>query len=127
MQLADQFPARGALGLRAKVAVDAGHASAVTGFRTQAVEREAEGRLALMADIGRRLEPVDENIVFTGFRLDLTFLNELRLGLDERLQAPTALASLIDPNIRSCGTAYPHGVNELSHPDKGVYLVGMKS
>jgi hypothetical protein len=65
--------------------------------------------------------------VLTGFRPDLSFLSEVRLGLDERLQAPLALAPLIDPNVHSCGTVYPHGVNELSHPEQGVYLVGMKS
>jgi hypothetical protein len=70
---------------------------------------------------------VDEAIVLTGFRPDLSFLDELRLGLDERLQAPVDLAPLIDPNQHSCGTVYPHGVNELSHPEKDVYLVGMKS
>ncbi|MEU1267220.1 FAD-dependent oxidoreductase [Streptomyces sp. NPDC005799] len=123
---ADQLPARGALGLRAKAAVEAGHASAVTGFRTRAVERDGD-RLALVAEDGRRLDPVDEVIVLTGFRPDLSFLSEVRLGLDERLQAPTALAPLIDPNVHSCGTVYPHGVNELSHPEEGIYLVGMKS
>ncbi|MFI6278476.1 FAD-dependent oxidoreductase [Streptomyces sp. NPDC050988] len=123
---ADQLPARGALGLRAKAAVEAGHASAVTGFRTQAVEHKGD-QLVLVAEDGRRLDPVDEVIVLTGFRPDLSFLAELRLGLDERLQAPTALAPLIDPNVHSCGTVYPHGVNELSHPEQGVYLVGMKS
>ncbi|MBK3623290.1 NAD(P)-binding domain-containing protein [Streptomyces sp. MBT49] len=123
---ADELPARGALGLRAKAAVEAGHASAVTGFRTQSVERDGD-LLVLVAEDGRRLDPVDEIIVLTGFRPDLSFLSELRLGLDERLQAPTALAPLIDPNAHSCGTVYPHGVNELSHPEQGVYLVGMKS
>ncbi|MFE5887853.1 NAD(P)-binding domain-containing protein [Streptomyces sp. NPDC056462] len=123
---ADQLPARGALGLRAKAAVDAGHASAVTGFRTEAVERDGD-RLILVAEDGRRLGPVDEVIVLTGFRPDLSFLSEVRLGLDDRLQAPTALAPLIDPNVHSCGTVYPHGVNELSHPEQGIYLVGMKS
>ncbi|MEJ8639070.1 NAD(P)-binding domain-containing protein [Streptomyces sp. MS2.AVA.5] len=123
---ADELPARGALGLRAKAAVEAGHASAVTGFRTQAVERNGD-QLVLVAEDGRRLDPVDEVIVLTGFRPDLSFLSELRLGLDERLQAPTALAPLIDPNVHSCGTVYPHGVNELAHPEKDVYLVGMKS
>ncbi|MGC9538321.1 NAD(P)-binding domain-containing protein [Streptomyces sp. UG1] len=123
---ADQLPARGALGLRAKAAVEAGHADAVTGFRTQAVDRDGE-RLVLVSEDGRRLGPVDEVIVLTGFRPDLSFLSELRLGLDERLQAPTALAPLIDPNVHSCGTVYPHGVRELSHPEKGVYLAGMKS
>ncbi|WP_189191452.1 NAD(P)-binding domain-containing protein [Streptomyces albiflavescens] len=124
---ADQLPARGALGLRAKAAVEDGYASAATGFRTEAVERGADGRLVLVAEDGRRLDPVDEVIVLTGFRPDLSFLSEVRLGLDERLEAPTALAPLIDPNVHSCGTVYPHGVNELSHPEKDVYLVGMKS
>ncbi|MGW2668212.1 NAD(P)-binding domain-containing protein [Streptomyces sp. NPDC001272] len=123
---ADQLPARGALGLAAKAAVDHGYADAVTGFRTTAVERSGE-QLVLVAEDGRRLEPVDEAIVLTGFRPDLTFLDELRLGLDERLQAPAALAPLIDPNQHSCGTVYPHGVKELSHPEKDLYLVGMKS
>ncbi|MFE1785973.1 NAD(P)-binding domain-containing protein [Streptomyces sp. NPDC059506] len=124
---ADQLPARGALGLAAKAAVEAGHASAVTGFRTAAVERDDDGRPVLVAEDGRRTDPVDEVVVLTGFRPDLSFLSEVRLGLDERLQAPVALAPLIDPNQHSCGTVYPHGVKELSHPEQGVYLVGMKS
>lgn len=124
---ADQLPARGALGLAAKAAVDHGHADAVTGFRTEAIERDADGRLVVIGDDGQRLEPVDEAIVLTGLRPDLGFLSELRLGLDERLQAPLALAPLIDPNQHSCGTVYPHGHRELSHPETGVYLVGMKS
>ncbi|MDK1474421.1 NAD(P)-binding domain-containing protein [Streptomyces sp. 549] len=123
---ADQLPARGALGLAAKAAVDRGHAEAVTGFRTAVVERDGE-RLVLVSQEGRRLDPVDEAVVLTGLRPDLSFLSELRLGLDERLQAPTALAPLIDPNVHSCGTVYPHGVRELSHPEPDVHLVGMKS
>ncbi|GAA1143044.1 thioredoxin reductase [Kitasatospora gansuensis] len=123
---ADQLPARGALGQAAKAAVENGHASALTGFRTTAVE-ESDGRLALVSDEGTRAEDLDEIIVLTGLRPDHSFLSELRLGLDERLQAPVALAPLIDPNQHSCGTVYPHGVAELSHPEQGVHLVGMKS
>ncbi|MHC5705859.1 NAD(P)-binding domain-containing protein [Streptomyces sp. PKU-MA01144] len=123
---ADQLPARGALGLAAKAAVDDGHADAVTGFRAAAIEADGE-RLVIVAEDGRRLDPVDEVIVLTGFRPDLSFLAELRLGLDERLQAPVELAPLIDPNVHSCGTVYPHGAGELTHPEKDVYLVGMKS
>jgi len=124
---ADQLPARGALGLAAKAAVDEGHADAVTGFRTEAIERAPDGRLVLTGEDGHRLEPVDEVVVLTGFRPDLSFLDELRLRLDERLQAPAALAPLIDPNQHSCGTVHPHGHRELAHPEPGVYLVGMKS
>ncbi|MEV0966192.1 NAD(P)-binding domain-containing protein [Streptomyces sp. NPDC049910] len=136
----DQLPARGALGLAAKAAVDSGHADAVTGFRAVAIEtRTGTGsgsgtgtgtdgeRLVIVAEDGRRLDPVDEVVVLTGFRPDLSFLAELRLGLDERLQAPVELAPLIDPNVHSCGTVYPHGAGQLAHPEKDVYLVGMKS
>ena len=124
---ADQLPARGALGLAAKAAIDNGYADAVTGFRTDTIDRDGDGRLILVGEDGQRLDPVDEVIVLTGFRPDLTFLDELRLGLDERLQAPVELAPLIDPNQHSCGTVYPHGHRELSHPEQGIYLVGMKS
>ncbi|MER7695711.1 MULTISPECIES: NAD(P)-binding domain-containing protein [unclassified Streptomyces] len=124
---ADQLPARGALGLAAKAAVDEGYTDAVTGFRTEAIERAPDGRLVLAGEDGRRSDAVDEVIVLTGLRPDLGFLDELRLGLDERLQAPARLAPLIDPNQHSCGTVYPHGHRELSHPEPGLYLVGMKS
>jgi hypothetical protein len=70
---------------------------------------------------------VDEVVVLTGFRPDLSWLSELRLELDATLQAPRELAPLIDPNVHSCGTVYPHGVKELSHPEPNVYLVGMKA
>ena len=76
---------------------------------------------------GRRLDPVDEVVVVTGFRPDLSFLSEVRLDLDPVLQAPRALAPLIDPNVHSCGTVYPHGAVELAQPEPGVFLVGMKS
>ena len=69
----------------------------------------------------------DEVIAATGFRPDLTLLGELRLDLDDRVEAARALAPLIDPNLHSCGSVPPHGVDELSHPDAGVYMVGMKS
>jgi thioredoxin reductase len=124
---ADQLPARGALGLAAKAAVDQGHAEAVTGFRTASIERDGDGRLVLTAEDGRRLDPVDEVVVLTGLRPDLSFLSEIRLGLDERLEAPAALAPLIDPNQHSCGTVYPHGHRELAHPERDFYLVGAKS
>ena len=124
---ADQLPARGALGLRAKDAVDAGVVSVVTGFRTEAIARGTGGRLVLSSPEGHRVEAVDEVVAVTGFRPDLTWLSELRLELDARLQAPVALAPLVDPNVHSCGTVYPHGVKELAHPEPDVFLAGMKS
>ncbi|MGM1059031.1 FAD-dependent oxidoreductase [Saccharothrix sp. Mg75] len=123
---ADQLPARGALGLQAREAVRAGHVEVVTGFRTAAVERDGD-RLALVSQDGHRVEAVDEVVALTGFRPDHSWLSEVRLDLDPVLQAPTKLAPLIDPNAHSCGTVYPHGADELRHPEPGVYLVGMKS
>ncbi|MEU7481947.1 FAD-dependent oxidoreductase [Lentzea sp. NPDC042327] len=124
---ADQLPARGALGLKAQKAVDAGRVEIVTGFRTAAVEREDDGRLTLESFDGRKVGGLDEVVALTGFRPDLSWLSEVRLDLDPVLQAPTGLAPLIDPNVHSCGTVYPHGESELRHPEPGVYLVGMKS
>lgn len=123
---ADQLPARGALGQHAKAAVDAGRITVVTGFRTSAVERDA-GTLTLVSDEGQRVDGVDEVVVLTGFRPDLSWLSEIRLALDSTLQAPVALAPLIDPNAHSCGTVHPHGAVELGHPEPDVYLAGMKS
>ena len=123
---ADQLPARGALGRRAAQAVAAGHITTVNGFRTVAVHEEPDG-LVLESFDGTRLGPVDEVVALAGFRPDLDFLTEVRLDLDPVLQAPRALAPLIDPNVHSCGTVYPHGAVELAQPEPDVYLVGMKS
>jgi hypothetical protein len=66
-------------------------------------------------------------VVTTGFRPDFSFLRELRIEVDPTVEAPPALAPLIDPNLHSCGTVPPHGVEELSHPEKDFYIVGSKS
>lgn len=63
----------------------------------------------------------------TGFRPDLEMLREVRLDLDEIVEAPRRLAPLIDPNLHSCGTVEPHGFAELRHPEDGFFLAGMKS
>ncbi|MGY1898670.1 NAD(P)-binding domain-containing protein [Nocardia gipuzkoensis] len=124
---ADQLPARGALGQRAKTAVEAGHISVVPGFRTETVDTDGDGRLTLVPAAGQPLTGLDKVVVLTGFRPELSWLSEIRLGLDPVLEAPVELAPLIDPNVHSCGTVYPHGVKELSHPEPGVFLAGMKS
>lgn len=124
---ADQLPARGALGIRVREAVQDGRIEVVTGFRTIAVEDDADGRVQLVAADGRRLAGLDRIVCVTGFRPDLSFLSEVRLELDSRLQAPVALAPEIDPNFHSCGTVKPHGHRVLAQPESGLYLAGMKS
>lgn len=124
---ADQLPARGALGIRAKKALDSGLLTVVTEFRTAAIESDSAGTHTLVSDNGQRIEQVDRAVVLTGFRPDLSWLSEVRLALDPTLQAPVELAPLIDPNVHSCGTVYPHGFRELSHPEPDFFLAGMKS
>lgn len=122
----DQLAARGALGTRLEALVDSGRVRLMTGFRVARVTRDGDA-LVVESDDGQRIAAVDEIVVATGFRPDLSLARELRLRLDPWLEAPEQLAPLIDPNLHSCGTVYPHGAAELSHPEKDFYVAGMKS
>jgi thioredoxin reductase len=123
----DEFAARGELGMHFASLVASGQVSVETGFAVDAIER-ADDRLRVMAGSeGARHILADELVVATGFRPDLSFLRELRLRLDSAIEAPVALAPLIDPNEHSCGTVRPHGARELVQDDPGFYLAGMKS
>jgi hypothetical protein len=82
--------------------------------------------VTVIAEDGRTLV-ADEVIATTGFRPDLSLTSELRLALDPAVEAPVALAPLIDPNVHSCGTVPPHGFQELSHPEPDFYTAGMRS
>jgi thioredoxin reductase len=121
----DALPARGSLGARLRAAVDEGRVRLVTGFRAERVATVDGGLVVGSAD--RSIGPVDEIVVAAGFRPELEMLRELRLGLDPWLESPVALAPLIDPNQHSCGTVYPHGYQELTHPERDFFTVGMKS
>ncbi len=122
---ADALPARGELGERVRGLVGQRGARQVSA-RLAALERTPEG-IAALDEAGARVAVVDEIVAVTGFRPDLSITRELRLDLDDRVEAPRALAPLIDPNLHSCGTVPPHGAAELAHPEPGFYMVGMKS
>jgi thioredoxin reductase len=122
---ADALPARGALGQHARELLERGLVTLVVG-RIAAVSRTAAG-VAIQDEAGHALAEVDEVVAVTGYRPDLGLLRELRLDLDPVMEAPRALAPLIDPNVHSCGTVPPHGVEELTQPEAGFYVVGMKS
>jgi len=126
--LNDQLPGRGSLGLAAKRAIDAGRLAMLAPFVIHRVVRSGGG-LKVEATLGGRatIQEVDRIVVATGFRPDFSFLRELRLGLDPAVEATPALAPLIDPNVHSCGTVPPHGVEELVHPEPGFFIVGSKS
>jgi len=124
---ADQLVERGALGRRAQAAVASGVVQTWTGFRTVGVREGDAGALRLEADDGQFVDGVDQVIVVTGFRPDLSMLSEVRLDLDPVLQAPRKLAPMIDPNVHSCGSVQPHGAAELAQPESGFYLAGTKA
>jgi thioredoxin reductase len=121
----DALPERGRLGSRSQELVEQGIIHLFTGVQIRALMQRPKG--IVIAGEEERIGLVDEIIATTGFRPDLSFLREVRLALDPALESPVALAPLIDPNIHSCGTVPPHGVEELTHPEPNLFLVGMKS
>ena len=126
--LNDQLPERGALGLAATKAMDQGRLQMLASFSAEKVLVQ-EGRVHLTAKVGTQQTKmeIDQIVVTTGFRPDFSFLSELRIEIDPAVEAPPALAPLIDPNLHSCGTVPPHGIEELEHPEKDFYIVGSKS
>jgi thioredoxin reductase len=124
----DKLTARGELGKVFAELVQSGGVRVETAFHLTHITAHAE-KLRLGAGsacCGRHVE-VDELIVATGFRPDLSFLRELRIWLDPALECPPMLGPLIDPNLHSCGTVRPHGARELAQPEPGFYFAGMKS
>lgn len=126
----DGLPARGALGRRLKALADGGRLRVEADFRTTAI-RGLPGRLTVEgrgADGNpRAITQIDEIIVATGGRPDLSLSSELRVKLDPWIESTEQLAPLIDPNVHSCGTVRPHGHRELAHPEPRFYAVGAKS
>ena len=126
--LNDQLPERGALGLAAKRAIEDGTMNMLASFSVDRVETTGGGLTVEAMLAGKPFSlSVDRIVVATGFRPDLSFLGELRVALDPAVEAPPALAPLIDPNFHSCGTVPPHGIEELAHPEPGFTIVGSKS
>jgi len=127
--VADELPGRGALGTRLKAAVESGAITLLTDFTVTDLTPQPDGRLTVISSNpdGEQSVTVDALAAATGFRPDIGIFRELHLSLDPVLEAPVMLAPLIDPNVHSCGTVEPHGATVLSHPEKDVYIVGMKS
>ena len=126
---ADALPARGQLGQRAQKAVEEGWITTLTPFHIGVVLSTPTGRVIVAGQLGaqeHRVE-VDEIVVATGFRPDLSMLREVRLAIDPWLESVQGLGPLVDPNLHSCGTVPPHGAKELAHPEQNFFIVGMKS
>ncbi|THG30070.1 FAD-dependent oxidoreductase [Naasia lichenicola] len=124
----DELEERGKLGGRVHELVRSGAVTLLDRFEIERLD-ESEGACAVTARRGAAPASVTVDVVVnaTGFRPDLDMLREVRVSLDEIVEAPRALAPLIDPNLHSCGTVEPHGVAELAHPESNFFIAGMKS
>ncbi len=124
----DALPARGALGSRARAAVESGQLTLLAPFHVRSVTRDGDA-MTVAGDLGETPHEVtvDRVIVATGFRPDLEMLREVRLALDPALESSATLGPLIDPNLHSCGTVPPHGARQLAHPEPDFYIIGNKS
>ncbi|OCG74750.1 FAD-dependent oxidoreductase [Microbacterium sediminis] len=124
----DELEGRGKLGSRLEALIASGRIAVVDSFEIARLEPAGDGvRIHGRRGDGMQTHETDLIVNATGFRPDLDMLRELRLGLDEIVEAPRRLAPLIDPNLHSCGTVEPHGYRELAHPESGFFIVGMKS
>ena len=123
---ADELSERGRLGTRVAEAVSSGAVTLLTGLSIGALRDRADGIEVVDVDGAPQLV-VDEIVGATGSRPDFSTLRELRLELDTATESASKIGPLIDPNFHSCGSVPPHGVDELAHPEKGFFIVGMKS
>jgi hypothetical protein len=127
----DELADRARLGGRVDQAVADGVITVIDGFEIIRGRRGTKdgGTVELVGHRQGEVVTHETDVVVnaTGFRPDIDMLREIRLELDEIVEAPKRLAPLIDPNVHSCGTVEPHGFQELTHPEKGFFIVGMKS
>lgn len=128
----DELRARASIGTRVDALVEAGRIALVDRFEIVRLARAGAGEASAVQVTGRRgdgLETLEADRIVnaTGFRPNLDMLREIRLELDDIVEAPRRLAPLIDPNVHSCGTVEPHGFAELTQPERDFFIVGMKS
>jgi len=128
----DELQARASIGARVDALVAEGRIALVDRFEIVRLARIGDDPASGVRITGRRgdgLETIDADRIVnaTGFRPDLGMLREIRLELDDIVEAPKRLAPLIDPNVHSCGTVEPHGFAELTQPERDFFIVGMKS
>ncbi|GAA2033245.1 NAD(P)-binding domain-containing protein [Agromyces tropicus] len=125
----DGLAARATIGRRVDDLVAAGRIEVLDRFEIVRLGRADDGAVRVVGARAGELVEHDADVIVnaTGFRPDLDLLREIRLELDDVVEAPRRLAPLIDPNVHTCGTVEPHGFAELRQPEDGFFIVGMKS
>jgi thioredoxin reductase len=124
----DALPGRASLGARVGRLAKSGAITVIDSFEIVRLAPNGDG-MTITGGRHGALEEVAAEVVVnaTGFRPNLEMLREIRLDLDEVVEAPKRLAPLIDPNVHSCGTVEPHGFAELAQPETNFFVAGMKS
>lgn len=124
----DELIARAAIGKRVDRLIETGAIQQLDRFEILRLAPIGAG-VRLIGQRAGELVEHDTDVVVnaTGFRPNLDMLREIRLELDDIVEAPARLAPLIDPNVHSCGTVEPHGFAELQQPEPNFFLAGMKS
>lgn len=124
----DQLIERAAIGKRVDRLIETGAIEQLDRFEIIRLSPSEDGVRLIGHRAGEVVEH-DTDIVVnaTGFRPNLDMLREIRLELDDIVEAPVRLAPLIDPNVHTCGTVEPHGFAELQQPEANFFLAGMKS
>lgn len=124
----DELAARASLGSRVARLVESGAIELIDGFEIIGLSRHGD-RVDVAGSRHGGVEHLTTDLIVnaTGFRPDLGMLREIRLSLDDVVEAPLKLAPLIDPNLHSCGTVEPHGFAELQQPEPNFFIAGMKS
>lgn len=124
----DELADRTRLGGRVDQLVRNGAIILIDGFEIDDARGQGDNVLLVGRRAGERVEHATDVVVnATGFRPNLSILREIRLELDDIVEAPRRLAPLINPNLHSCGTVEPHGFRELKQPEDSFFIVGMKS
>ena len=124
----DELAARASIGIRVDALVASGVIEVLDRFEIVRLNRVGDAVRIVGSRAGELVDHDTDLVVnATGFRPNLDMLREVRLELDDIVEAPKRLAPLIDPNVHSCGTVEPHGFAELQQPENGFFLAGMKS
>jgi len=124
----DELAGRASLGAKVQKLIDSGVIEVRESFEITDLAAASERARVIGRQRGELASFETDTIVnATGFRPDLAMLREIRVDLDPVVEAPRALAPLIDPNVHSCGTVEPHGFVELRHPEPDFFIAGMKS
>lgn len=124
----DELAGRASLGSKVQKLIDFDVITVVDGF--EILELSTSGEQVDVAGLRNgSIEHLTTDLIVnaTGFRPDLGILREIRLSLDDIVEAPVRLAPLIDPNLHSCGTVEPHGFAEVEQPEPNFFIAGMKS